>query len=522
MLRKTLLICGIASSLLYVAMNVFVAMQWEGYSSASQTVSELSAIGAPTRSLWVTLAAFYTVLVTGFGWGVWKSAGENRALRNVGRLAVGYGGLGLVWPLAPMHLRETLAAGAGTFSDTLHLALGAITVLLMLAAMIIGAGAFGKRFRLYSVGSLAVLIVFAALTFMDAPGISQNLPTPWIGVWERINIGVFLLWVVVLAIALWDGRAMVAWSGIPDRRAFKTLEGEAAYLAAYTAAMKFWPVPYDELAIPSRFGTTHVVVTGLKGAPPLVLLHGYWATLTMWSLNVADLSQSHRVYAIDVMGQPGRSIPREPIRTAADYVEWLTATLDGLGLECISLLGMSYGGWLGLNYAIAVPARVQKLVLLSPAASVRPLVKQFGRRGTAMLLCPTRVTVRWFMRWLGAKNNPGDATVRRVTDAVVDLMWLGLKHYRFQRETRRIVPTVFSDGELRAMHVPTLLLIGEREVIYDPARALSRAHRLIAGLEGELVPDSSHDMTFVQHRLVDARILKFLDGYRHDLSLRAS
>src|SRR5688572_25331772 len=131
-------------------MNVFVAMQWEEYSSASQTVSELSAIGAPTRPLWAALGAFYTVLVTAFGWGVWKSAADNRALLNVGRLIIAYGALGLVWPLAPMHLRETLAAGGGTFSDTLHLALGAITVLLMLTAMTIGIRAFGKRFRLYS------------------------------------------------------------------------------------------------------------------------------------------------------------------------------------------------------------------------------------------------------------------------------------------------------------------------------------------------------------------------------------
>jgi hypothetical protein len=53
MTRKILLVCGLLPSMLYVAMNVFVAMQWEGDSSASQTVSELSAIGAPTRSLWV-------------------------------------------------------------------------------------------------------------------------------------------------------------------------------------------------------------------------------------------------------------------------------------------------------------------------------------------------------------------------------------------------------------------------------------------------------------------------------------
>ncbi len=200
--RKLLLLCGIVSSLLYVAMNVFVAMQWESYSSASQTVSELSATGAPTRSLWVLLASFYTAFVMAFGWGVRTSGGRSRALRTVGGLILAYGALGLLWPFVPMHLREVLAAGGGTLSDTLHIVLGAVTVVLMLLAIGFGAVALGKRFRLYSLASLVLLIFFGVLTFLDAPGLSANLPTPWIGVWERINIGVFLLWVVVLAICL--------------------------------------------------------------------------------------------------------------------------------------------------------------------------------------------------------------------------------------------------------------------------------------------------------------------------------
>src|SRR5829696_5857538 len=91
MRRKLLLICGIVSSLLYVAMNVFVPMQWEGYSSASQTVSELSAIGAPTRPLWVPLGIAYTLLVAAFGWGVWASARQNRSLRVAGVILVACG-----------------------------------------------------------------------------------------------------------------------------------------------------------------------------------------------------------------------------------------------------------------------------------------------------------------------------------------------------------------------------------------------------------------------------------------------
>ena len=98
--------------------------------------------------------------------------------------------------------------------------------------------------------------------------------------------------------------------------AFKTPDGEAAFLEAYDAAMKLWPVPYEEMDIPTQFGMTHVVVSGPKDAPPLVLLHGYWATSTMWAPNIADFSKDYRVYTVDVMGQPSKSMPAEPKRFA--------------------------------------------------------------------------------------------------------------------------------------------------------------------------------------------------------------
>jgi hypothetical protein len=198
--RKALLICGVVSSLLYGAM--IGAIRFEGYSRISQVRSELTAIGAPTRTLWMLLGAVYTVLVTAFGWGVWQSAGRSRARRVVGGLLLTYGSLGLLWPFAAMHQRDVLAAGGGTLSDTMHVALGGVTVLLMFLAIAVGASAFGKRFRLYSVSSIVILLAFGALTFWEAPRLQANLPTPWIGLWERINISVFLLWVVVLATAL--------------------------------------------------------------------------------------------------------------------------------------------------------------------------------------------------------------------------------------------------------------------------------------------------------------------------------
>jgi hypothetical protein len=199
--RKTLLVCGIASSLLYAAM--IWGIRYEGYSLISQVPSELTAIGAPTQRLWARLGPIYTLLVAAFGWGIWRSAGRNRAVRIVGGLILAYASLGLLWPFAAMHPREVLAARGGTLSDTLHVVLGAMTVFLMFLAIGFGATAFGKRFRLYSIASIVVLLAFGGLTFLEAPRLQTNLPTPWIGLWERINISVFLLWVVMLATMLW-------------------------------------------------------------------------------------------------------------------------------------------------------------------------------------------------------------------------------------------------------------------------------------------------------------------------------
>jgi pimeloyl-ACP methyl ester carboxylesterase len=285
--------------------------------------------------------------------------------------------------------------------------------------------------------------------------------------------------------------------------AFKSLEGETAFLAAYDAAMKLWPVPFGEIEIPTRFGSTHVVTCGPKDSPPLVLLHGYWATSAMWSRNIADFSRDYRVYAIDVMGQPSRSIPDEPVRSAADYVAWLTETLNALQLDRISLAGMSFGGWLALAYAVAAPRRLQKLVLLSPGGLL-PMVTRFSVQGMLMMFFPSRWVVNSFMHWLGFTED--------AARPVLELMYLGLKHFRVPPETARIMPTVFSDDELRTMRVPMLLLIGDHEVMSDPATALKRARRLIPNFHGELVPACRHDMCIRQHRIVNARVIDFLSG----------
>jgi hypothetical protein len=199
-LNRWALACGTFSALLYAAMLVVVPMTWSGYSSASQTVSELSAIDAPTRTLWLPLGMLWTLLYGVFGWGIWRVAGSSRALRIAGGSILVGAFVGIFWP--PMHLREVLAAGGGTLTDTLHIVWTAANATFTVVAMSFGAAALGRGFRKYSIASILVLLAAGVISSMSAAQLQADLPTPWMGVWERVNIAVWLLWVAVLSVLL--------------------------------------------------------------------------------------------------------------------------------------------------------------------------------------------------------------------------------------------------------------------------------------------------------------------------------
>lgn len=198
---RMLLLSGIAASLLYVSTDMIAAYMWAEYSYAHQTVSETFAIDAPTRPMVVWRGLAYSVLVIVFGLTVRRLA-WNRALRVAGGLLTALGVVDFVGPFTPMHLREALAAGGGNISDILHIVLASVDVILLVTIMAFGANAFGKRFRWYSIGTILVVLVFGGWAGLDGPRIQANLPTPWVGLRERISIFSFMLWQIVLAIGL--------------------------------------------------------------------------------------------------------------------------------------------------------------------------------------------------------------------------------------------------------------------------------------------------------------------------------
>jgi len=285
---------------------------------------------------------------------------------------------------------------------------------------------------------------------------------------------------------------------------FRSSAGEAQYLAAYEAVLKQWPVPCEELSIPTRLGDTHVVASGPPDAAPLVLLHPAGGGATIWVRNVGPLSTHYRTYAVDTIGETNKSRLTRPIgprRQRQDFAEWMLDLLDALKIERAHLVGNSFGGFLVLNTVLALRERVGKAVLISPAATFAPIPAWAWHFMPANLIGPL----------IGSK---------RLLLGAYDWIWQGFPVDGCMGQLRAMAalhgrprhwsPTVFGDAELGAIRTPILLLVGDHEVIYRPEDAIRRAVRLVPGLKAEIVPHANHIAEYTAADCVNAAILQFL------------
>ncbi|HEY9854571.1 MAG TPA: alpha/beta hydrolase, partial [Stenomitos sp.] len=164
------------------------------------------------------------------------------------------------------------------------------------------------------------------------------------------------------------------------------------------------------------------------------------------------------------------------------------------------VVGHSYGGWVALNIALFAPERVDRLVLLAPAASFMPLNPQFGLRLMLMAMLRNRWSAMSFGRWTTKKGN-------EPPHELYDQFHQGIKHFRWGPILR---PTVFTDAELSRIRTPTLLLIGDHEVILDWRAAIRRAQALLPDVQVEVIADAAHVLITEQPDRLNRQVLAFL------------
>lgn len=251
---------------------------------------------------------------------------------------------------------------------------------------------------------------------------------------------------------------------------YNSAEFEAKLMAIYDTRLERWPVPYESIFVNTSYGKVHVIISGPKDAPPVLLLHAAALSASSWLYSIEGLNKYYRTYAIDNIGEAGKSVlndldsfPNDGKALSDLYAE----ISDKLGVENAYVIGASNGGFITTNYALYAPERVKKIVLLGPMG-VTPATGSTTQKIEQSLLPQTQVSLEQMLHWtLG--DNP------KVLEALSE--WFGLI---MRGTTPKIAtPTTFTPEQLQSLRVPVLLILGEKDnLVGDPERVKELAQNV--------------------------------------------
>ena len=284
---------------------------------------------------------------------------------------------------------------------------------------------------------------------------------------------------------------------------YKNEAAKKAYFAAYDHSLETWLVAYESKFVSTTFGDTNILVSGPANGKPIVLMHGKSGSATMWRDNIAALSSEHRVYALDILGDLGKSTVIRKYSNRSEFVDWLTQVLDGLGLQKTDMVGVSMGSYLIVNYALDKPERLKKIILLAPAATFSSFTRNFLLKGLIATVFGNEFLFKRMLRsYVGSDE--------RLEDAINTQAILGMKSATIPNPF--LLAERLPDAELKNLKVPALLAVGEKENVNrdSPEIVIENAKKLVPNIQTTIVPGGYHSLNMTNPEQVNDLILKFL------------
>ena len=259
---------------------------------------------------------------------------------------------------------------------------------------------------------------------------------------------------------------------------YRTPQSKPILMKEYERILERWPQPCERHMVPTDFGETFVISSGNQDGSPLLLLHGSTTNAALWLYDAAILGKNHRVYALDIVGEPGKSADVRPPLEPDSYARWLSQVMDGLGIQKAAVAGNSLGGWLALALATRVPERVSALVLLAPAglASVR--------RSFFIRLLPKALEGK---RGAQSLNHLlfGNARIPEEAFGYAELL-------RHHYNPRPLKFSVFTDDDITALNMPLLFIGGEIDPLLHTKKGAQRLRCLLPQADVRIAPGLSH------------------------------
>ena len=264
---------------------------------------------------------------------------------------------------------------------------------------------------------------------------------------------------------------------------WKTSAAGEAVRARYAQFLAYWPAANEQLRLPTSQGETFVVASGPKGAPPVLLLHGSLSNSASWMGDVAGLAQHFRVYAVDMIGEPGFSAPSRPSLASEAYALWLDEVMAAIGETRTALVGISLGGWLALDYATRRSERVTALALLCPGG--------VGRTKNVLLwAAPLLLLGPWGQKIVLRKLGAGAVTQESspAVQAFADFIRL----IQTSARPRRDALPRFSDAGLGRLTMPILAILGAKDAMLDSYGTRERLTANVPQADIRWLPEAGH------------------------------
>jgi pimeloyl-ACP methyl ester carboxylesterase len=295
----------------------------------------------------------------------------------------------------------------------------------------------------------------------------------------------------------------MALSG-PAVGAFRDSARMGRYLAAYDEAMRDMPTPQRVLDIRTDYGVVRVYRFQGKtdNAAPLLLLPGTQSGTPVWADNMPGLLEHRSVYALDLLGEPGKSIQARPINSNRDKAAWLHQVLEQLPEPELHVVGLSIGGWTATNLAVHEPGKIATLTLIEPVMVFTGLrIEAIARSIPASVSWLPKAWRDSFSSWTA-----GGAPVEN--EPVAQMIETGMQAYRMAQPT----PTQISTQDLKLLKVPTLVVVAGASPMHDPDKLAAAAQQL-PNARVLTYPDASHAINGEHPERLAADIGSFVDAH---------
>lgn len=259
---------------------------------------------------------------------------------------------------------------------------------------------------------------------------------------------------------------------------FKTQEGKNDVIRHYDLFLEKWALAYEKLYVNTRYGKTFIIASGEKSNPPLILLHGSGMNSVMWLRDMQEYSHNYRVYAIDILGEPGKSDEKRPSLNGSYYAEWLKDVFDNLLLKKSNVVGISLGAWMAIKFSVSYPERVSKLALLCPSG-VGPQNKSFIFKAMVHGIFGEKGIDKLYYKVNG--NQP-------IPEEMLKYQKLIGKNFNYRREK---IP-IFSDNELKQLTMPIVLFVGAKDIMLYSNKSARRLGGLLPHAEINIYAEAGH------------------------------